>query len=680
MLAVREGVPTAVDEAGLHALALGGLDRAATAELARELLGSALPHEQLDRIYRTTQGYPLAVCELSRLGYAADGLDAPVTVSETVERAYARDVQRCREGVRAVLLVAAADDSHDLATITSATAGLGLDLGDLETAEALGLIGLSAGRLEFRHPLVRSAVYQGAPAAARRAAHRALADALSGDWQAERRAWHRAAGTVGPDAAVAAELELTAARARARSGYGAAAQALERAAYLTPDPEARARRLFDASDALMHAGRGTRAEELLDEALEHTADPRLRARAQHLRAQLLHLRADSTRAHTLLKDEAVLVAGHDRALAADLMASAFWAAMASGDAPATLETAAMLASFAGDAHSQLDARVSALTGAALVIRGRLDAAEPYLRRSIVAAGALPTESADPFVLIFAAHSHGWLGEYAAARAASARALESAHEQAAAGAVGFAALVLTEYEYALGNLDRAVAVAAESERLARETNQREVEAWGAAYIANIAAMRGQTPRAYEFLARTQRLGVPLTSIGNTGVTWVLAAIHLAAGMPSRRSRHSKATPISPPRSPTLAVDHRVRPGRGVRPREPADACRAGGRHARRPRPSAMGAGVARPSPRIDGRVRVRRASTGVDRRLREAELVVRGRAKQAVLRRAPAPRRPTRRRPTAASRRTRDVRATAHGAVGRANASRAARERRDAARP
>ena len=68
----------------------------------------------------------------------------------------------------------------------------------------------------------------------------------------------------------------------------------------------------------------------------------------------------------------------------------------------------------------------------------------------------------------------------------------------------------------------------AERLARETNQREVEAWGAAYIANIAAMRGQTPRAYEFLARTQRLGVPLTSIGNTGVTWVLAAIHLAAG--------------------------------------------------------------------------------------------------------------------------------------------------------
>ena len=317
VLAVRKGVPTAVDDAGLHTLSLDGLDRAATSELACELLGSALPQEQLDRIYRTTQGYPLAVRELSRLGYAADGLDAPVTVSDIVERGYARDVQRCREGVRAALLVAAADDSHDLATITSATASLGLDPEDLETAEALGLIGLSAGRLEFRHPLVRSAVYQGAPAAARRAAHRALADALSGDWQVERRAWHRAAGTVGPDAAVARELELAAARARARSGYGAAAQALERAAYLTPDPETRARRLFDASDALLHAGRGTRAEALLDEALEHSADPVLRARAQHLRAQILVFRADASRAHTLLVDEAVLVESHDHALATD---------------------------------------------------------------------------------------------------------------------------------------------------------------------------------------------------------------------------------------------------------------------------------------------------------------------------------------------------------------------------
>ena len=38
MFAVREGIATAVDDTGLPALALSGLDRDATAKLARELL------------------------------------------------------------------------------------------------------------------------------------------------------------------------------------------------------------------------------------------------------------------------------------------------------------------------------------------------------------------------------------------------------------------------------------------------------------------------------------------------------------------------------------------------------------------------------------------------------------------------------------------------------------------
>ena len=315
MFAVRDGIATAVDDSGLPALALSGLDRDATAKLACELLGSSLTHAESDRIYRSTQGYPLALRELSRLGHAADGLDAPVAVSETVERAYARDVERCAGGVRAVLLVAAADDSHDLGTISTAAVGLGVDPAELENAEALGLIELSRGRVRFRHPLVRSAVYQGAPAAARRAAHKALADATSGDWQADRRAWHRAAATLGPDAGIAAELEATARSARARSGYGAAAQALERAAQLTPDREARARRLLDAADALWHAGRAKHADELLDEALERSVDPRLRASVQHLRARILHFRGDPMRARKLLVDEGVRVASHDRPLA-----------------------------------------------------------------------------------------------------------------------------------------------------------------------------------------------------------------------------------------------------------------------------------------------------------------------------------------------------------------------------
>jgi DNA-binding CsgD family transcriptional regulator len=528
LFAVREGIPTAVDDSGLPALALSGLDRDATTELACALLGSSLTREESDPIYQSTQGYPLAVRELSRLGHAAEGLDGPVAVSKAVERAYARDIERCSEGVRNVLLVAAADDSHDPGTIGAAAHGLGLDPAELETAEALGLIELAAGRMKFQHPLVRSAVYQGAPAAARRAAHRALADALRGDWQDDRRAWHRAAGTLGPDADVAADLESTARGARARSGYSAAARALERAAQLTPDRETRARRLLDAADALWHAGRGDRAEELLDEAFGRTADPRLRAKLQHLRGRILHFRGDPSRAGALLVDEGVRVASYDRLLAADMLGSAFHSAMFSGDAAATIEIAATVARLAQEAEADLDARLSALVGAALVVCGRLDAAEPYLRRSIAAVGAVPAASADPFVLAYAANSHGWLCEYAEARALAARALASAREQGASGAIGYAAELLTEYETTLGNLDHAVAAAAEGQRIGRETNQPQVEAWSDVTLAYVAAVRGQGSRAYEFLDHAHRLSVPLEYMGIDGVSWVLGTIHLATG--------------------------------------------------------------------------------------------------------------------------------------------------------
>ena len=240
ILAARDEPVPALDAARLRGAAGRGArprgDGAAGVEADRPADPTA---GRVEEIFRRTQGLPLAITELGRLGELEEGVDAPVPISSLVERAYARGVEAASEQVRALLLLAAADDSGDLTTVLAAAERLEIAATAMEGAEELGLIEVADGRIRFRHPLVRSAIYQSAAAPLRRRAHRALAACLTGDWQADRRAWHRAAGVAGADEDVAAELAAMAERTRARSGYAVAARALERAAQLTPAPERR---------------------------------------------------------------------------------------------------------------------------------------------------------------------------------------------------------------------------------------------------------------------------------------------------------------------------------------------------------------------------------------------------------------------------------------------------------
>src|SRR5204862_1995801 len=90
----------------------------------------------------------------------------------------------------------------------------------LGAAEGAGLIEID-GSLAFRHPLIRSAVYEAATADERRNAHRLLAEGLPKD-AAARRTWHRSAACLGPDETVATELEAVASEQRVRRAYAAA--------------------------------------------------------------------------------------------------------------------------------------------------------------------------------------------------------------------------------------------------------------------------------------------------------------------------------------------------------------------------------------------------------------------------------------------------------------------------
>jgi DNA-binding CsgD family transcriptional regulator len=205
-------------------------------------------------------------------------------------------VDHLPEATRTLLVIAAATDRF--AEVLAVGARFSAGPSDLLPAERAGLITVDELAVTFRHPLIREAVYRRAPVSQRLAIHAALATALTEDADTDRRAWHRAAATVGWDEQVALDLERTAQRAAERRGSAAAEAAYERAARLTREPVARARRLTLAADAAVEAGNLDHAEQLAAETKPDTADPALLARLAHIRATTAFSRGQYAEAHT----------------------------------------------------------------------------------------------------------------------------------------------------------------------------------------------------------------------------------------------------------------------------------------------------------------------------------------------------------------------------------------------
>jgi DNA-binding NarL/FixJ family response regulator len=234
--------------------------------------GVSMPPEQRDRLIAGTRGNPLALIELSATATRPLLTDAaPMPATSRVVDAFGHQIRSMPPVTRTGLLVAAADDSGDLTLLDRA----GLSLASLQPAEERGLISLGAGTLEFRHPLIRAAVYHGGTHSERIAAHRALAAACTGPANADRRAWHLAVATTSQDEQVATELELAGDRAAARNGPAAAAADYERAAQLSQDPAARLRRLTLAAEAALDSGEHQAARDLAERAHRDTGDTAL---------------------------------------------------------------------------------------------------------------------------------------------------------------------------------------------------------------------------------------------------------------------------------------------------------------------------------------------------------------------------------------------------------------------
>jgi DNA-binding CsgD family transcriptional regulator len=284
---------------GLPELLVDGLGDSAARELLGSVLGGPLDERVRDRIVAETRGNPLALLELPRGVPGVPGVPGVAGSWGRIEESFRRRLEVLPAATRLLMLVAAAEPAGEPALVWRAAERLGIGDEAAWPAADAGLLVIGE-RVMFRHPLVRSAVYRAAPAPDRRAAHQALAGATDPRADPDRRAWHRAQATLGPDEDVAAELERSAGRAQARGGRAAAAAFLERAAALTLDPGRRAERALAAAQARYQAGAFDAALQLLGTAEAGPPDELRRAQADQLRGHVAFSSSSGSDAPPLL--------------------------------------------------------------------------------------------------------------------------------------------------------------------------------------------------------------------------------------------------------------------------------------------------------------------------------------------------------------------------------------------
>ncbi|MFD3457612.1 ATP-binding protein [Streptomyces sp. NPDC058691] len=306
--AVRQGSETFFNRGGLPEYEVPPLDETSS----RALLDARFPNlaERVRRrLLSAAEGNPLALLELPTVlsgqqRMALENLPAVLPLSQRLQALFVSRVSGLPAATRRLLLLATMDGTGDLGVLHAAArqAGSGADLEDLAPAEQDQLVTVDEGtrRLVFRHPLIRSAVVDACSSAERRAAHRALAQALA--HQPERRAWHLGEASVEPDEEVATLLEQAAHRITARGDALGAVAALIRAADLSPHGSDRARRLAEAAYIGADAtGELRGVSELLEDA--RRADPDL-AGSLHSAAAAVYLvingDGDIDTAHRLL--------------------------------------------------------------------------------------------------------------------------------------------------------------------------------------------------------------------------------------------------------------------------------------------------------------------------------------------------------------------------------------------
>jgi DNA-binding CsgD family transcriptional regulator len=516
---------------GLPVLQLGGLDRDSAAGMLAEY-GPGLAAEIRCRILAEAQGNPLGLIELCaayRDHAPAEGPGwAGPPLTERLRQAFGGQVRRLPDRTQTLLLVAAAEDSGDLGVLLAAARALGVPAAATGPAEQAGLIGIADGAVRFRHPLVRAAVYQAATLSWRLAAHRALAEALRDPADADRRAWHRAAATTGPDEGVAEELERTAGEARLRGGYPAAAAAYERAVEFTTDPALQAGRRASAAEARAEAGDFELARALAERAAAQNPGAVVQARLATVRARADLAQGRLGAANRLLVEGAAQITRLEPARAVRMLMYAMHVAWFIGDRDVT-DIAGLLEAAGVPLPEPLAPLVE------LMLRPARQAAErpgddpPGLAELVTKARQSRADDPDDLTMIA-------LAALVTGRTTDARDLLGGLvvDARAEGKLGWLPTLLACLAQALlfeGRLCDALPTATEALRIAQDTGQPQWVSELNGILAYVAAVQGEQERCRRLVkAALAEPANTFTFAAKLWVDWALGLLELGQGRP------------------------------------------------------------------------------------------------------------------------------------------------------
>jgi DNA-binding CsgD family transcriptional regulator len=445
-------------------------------------------------------GNPLALVELPKLVGSVTDSGPPsrwIPMTDRLERAFAFRASQLEGRTGDLLLLAALNDSDRVSELVQATSllrGEAIGVHDLEPAVDAGLVELKWQSVRFRHPLVRSAVYQAAGLGRRQQAHAVLAQVLDG--APDRRAWHRAEATLGPDDSVADDLEDAAVRALRRGATVDAVASWERAARLSTSESRRASRLLRAAEIATDLG-DAELSTRLDEALGG-CDLGLRDR---LRLEWVREKSEqrmlggASRVNVLVELAERADADGDSELALGFLVTAGHRCWTSnlGERPSELVALALVRMD----HLKRDPRLIVTRAYASPFQGSTEVMAMLNHPGLLS-------SIDPSGLHLLGQAAACLGAFREAQDLLSAAAEGLREEGRLAALALALRLLAWAALRRGQWDVAGPAAEECGRLAEETRQPMILADALSAQAMLAALRGKMDESEGLAARSERL--------------------------------------------------------------------------------------------------------------------------------------------------------------------------------